>query len=55
MHACVAVARTALAEEHQVVGIMDGYEGLLNELFFVDSSVSSDPGRSAEYWLGART
>ncbi|MEM9941716.1 MAG: ATP-dependent 6-phosphofructokinase [Planctomycetota bacterium] len=38
MNACVqAVVRSATAKGHTVVGIMRGYQGLLNEDFFVDS------------------
>lgn len=38
MNACVrSVVRTAAASGHEVVGIMRGYEGLINEQFFVDS------------------
>ncbi len=38
MNACVrAVVRRALAEGHQVVGIRRGYQGLLDEDFFVNS------------------
>jgi len=52
MNACVrAVVRTALAEGHQVVGIMDGYEGLLHERFFVDSSGETNMSlRSVSGW-----
>jgi 6-phosphofructokinase 1 len=38
MNACVrAVVRSAASQGHEVVGIMRGYQGLLNEEFFMDS------------------
>lgn len=38
MNACVrAVVRSAASRGHEVVGIMRGYQGLLNEEFFLDS------------------
>jgi 6-phosphofructokinase 1 len=38
MNACVrAVVRTAVSAEHEVVGICNGYQGLLNEDFFIDA------------------
>jgi len=52
MNACVrAVVRTALADGQEVVGIMDGYEGLLNERFFVDQLGESTMSlRSVSGW-----
>ena len=38
MNACVrAVVRSAASRNHEVVGIMRGYHGLINEEFFMDS------------------
>ena len=38
MNACVrAVVRSALATEHEVVGILRGYRGLLEERVFVNA------------------
>ena len=38
MNACVrSVVRSAASQGHEVVGIMRGYQGLLNEDFFIDS------------------
>jgi 6-phosphofructokinase 1 len=38
MNACVrAVVRRAFAEGHEVIGILRGYQGILDETFFVDS------------------
>ena len=38
MNACVrAVVRSAASRGHEVIGIMRGYQGLLNEEFFADS------------------
>ncbi len=38
MNACVrAVVRSAASRGHEVVGIMRGYEGLINQQFFIDS------------------
>ncbi|MFK7770231.1 MAG: ATP-dependent 6-phosphofructokinase [Mariniblastus sp.] len=42
MNACVrAVVRSASSRGHEVVGIMRGYQGLLNEEFFLDSDGES--------------
>ena len=42
MNACVrAVVRAAHSYGHEVVGIMRGYQGLINESFFIDSDGES--------------
>ena len=42
MNACVrAVVRSAASRGHEVVGIMRGYHGLINEEFFIDSDGQS--------------
>ena len=46
MNACVrAVVRTGVAQGHEVVGIMNGYQGLLDQEFFEDrfAKVASAP------------
>ncbi|MBP3695044.1 MAG: 6-phosphofructokinase [Thermoguttaceae bacterium] len=41
MNACVrAVVRTAVSEGHEVVGFMDGYQGILDQNFFIGSAGS---------------
>lgn len=39
MNACIrAIVRTALAENHEVVGFMDGYQGILDQDFYFASA-----------------
>jgi len=39
MNACIrAVVRTALHEGHEIVGFMDGYQGILNRDFYIGSA-----------------
>jgi len=55
MNACVrAVVRTAVSQGHQVVGIQRGYEGLLSQQFYRDSTGQPTMSlRSVSNWCNA--